>query len=68
MSHVIHLRVFQTLKSDCWNRNVLRGSRKLTHGNYVRLLFWLTLWPRRTDDDTPLNNDAVRGLVLTVIR
>ena len=38
MSHVIHLRVFQTLKSHCWNCNVLRGSRKLTHGNYVRLL------------------------------
>ena len=38
MSHVIHLRVFQTLKSHRWNCNVLRGSRKLTLGNYVRLL------------------------------
>ena len=68
MSHVIRLRVFQTLKSQRWNCNVLRGARKLTPGNYVRLLFWLTLWPRRTDNETPLNNDAVRGLVLTVIR
>ena len=67
-SHVIPLHVFQTLKSHRWNCNVLRESRKLTPGNYVRLLFWLTLWPRRTDDETPLNNDAVRGLVLTVIR
>ena len=68
MSHVIRLRVFQTLKSQRWNCNVLRGARKLTPGNYVRLLFWLTLWPRRTDNETPLDNDAVRGLVLTVIR
>ena len=68
MSHVIRLRVFQTLKSQRWNCNVLSGARKLTPGNYVRLLFWLTLWPRRTDNETPLDNDAVRGLVLTVIR
>ena len=68
MSHVIRLRVFQTVKSHRWNCNVLRGTRKLTPGNYVRLLFWLTSWPRRTDNETPLNNDAVRGLVLTVIR
>ena len=68
MSHVIPLHVFQTLKSHRWNCNVLRGARKLTSGNYVRLLFWLTSWPRRIDNETPLNNGAVRGLVLTVIR
>ena len=68
MSHVILLHVFQTVKSHRWNCNVLRGARKLTPGNYVRLLFWLTSWPRRTDNETPLNNDAVRGLVLAVIR
>ena len=68
MSHVIPLHVFQTLKTYRWNCNVLSGARKLTPGNYVRLLFWLTLWPRRIDNETPLNNDAVRGLVLTVIR
>ncbi|EFF78999.1 hypothetical protein HMPREF0970_02001 [Schaalia odontolytica F0309] len=32
------------------------GSQKLTSGNYVRLLFWLTSWPRRIDNETPLNN------------
>ena len=68
MSHVIPLRVFHTLKLHRWNCNVLRGARILTVGNYVRLLFWLTSWPRRTDNETPLNNDAVRGLALTVIR
>ena len=68
MSHVIPLRVFHTLKLHRWNCNVLRGARILTVGNYVRLLFWLTSWPRRTDNETPLNNDAVWGLALTVIR
>ena len=38
MSHVIRLRVFQTLKSHRWDCNVLREPRKLTPGNYVRLL------------------------------
>ena len=68
MSHVIPLRVFHTLKLHRWNCNVLRGARILAVGNYVRLLFWLTSWSRRTDNETPLNNDAVRGLALTVIR
>ena len=68
MSHVIPLDLFHILKTYRWNCNVLIGSRKLTSGNYVRLLFWLTSWPRRIDNETPLNNDAVRGLVLTVIR
>ncbi len=68
MSHVIPLRVFHTLKLHRWNCNVLRGARILTVGNYVRLLFGLTSWTRRTDNETPLNNDAVWGLALTVIR
>ena len=36
MSHVIPSRLFQTLNSQCWNCNVLRRSRKMTVGNYVR--------------------------------
>ena len=36
MSHVIPSRLFQTLKSQRWNCNVLRRSRKMTVGNYVR--------------------------------
>ena len=38
-SHVIPLQVFQTLNSECWNCNVFGRSRKMTEGNYVRLLF-----------------------------
>ena len=38
MSHVIPLRVFQTLKSCPWDCNVCRVSRKMTKLNYVRLL------------------------------
>ena len=38
MSHVIPPRVFQTLKSCCWNCNVCGVSRKMTKLNYVRLL------------------------------
>ena len=68
MSHVIPLRVFQILKSHRWNCNVFSGSRKLTVGNYVRFLFWLTSWRRSTDNETPLSNDAVRGLLPTTIR
>ena len=68
MSHVIPLRVFQILKSHRWNCNVFSGSRKLTVGNYVRLLFWLTSWRRSTDNETPHSNDAVRGRSLTMIR
>ena len=41
MSHVIPVRVFQTLKSRRWNCNVLREFRKLTDVNYVRLLLGL---------------------------
>ena len=37
MSHVIPLRVFQTLKSCCWDCNVCGMSRKMTKLNYVRL-------------------------------
>ena len=37
MSHVIPPRVFQTLKSCCWNCNVCGMSRKMTKLNYVRL-------------------------------
>ena len=36
MSHVIPSRLFQMLNSQCWNCNVLRRSRKMTVGNYVR--------------------------------
>ena len=36
MSHVIPSRLFQTLNSQRWNCNVLRRSRKMTVGNYVR--------------------------------
>ena len=68
MLHVIPVRVFQTLKLCRWNCNVFGGSRKLTVGNYVRLLFWLTSWRRSTDNETPLSNDAVRGLLPTTIR
>ena len=38
MSHVIPLHIFQTLKSDRWNCNVCRRSRKMTELNYVRNL------------------------------
>ena len=38
MSHVIPLRLFQTLKSSRWNCNVCGLCRKLTVLNYVRLL------------------------------
>ena len=37
MSHVIPLRVFQTLKSRRWDCNVCGVSRKMTKLNYVRL-------------------------------
>ena len=67
ISHVIPLRVFQTLKSLRWNCNVLRGGRKLTDVNYVRLLLGVASWPRRTDNETPLA-DAVRGLWPTQVR
>ena len=36
ISHVIPSRLFQTLNSQRWNCNVLRRSRKVTVGNYVR--------------------------------
>ena len=36
ISHVIPSRLFQTLNSQRWNCNVLRRSRKMTVGNYVR--------------------------------
>ena len=39
MSHVIPLQVFQTLNLERWNCNVFGRSRKMTEGNYVRLLF-----------------------------
>ena len=38
ISHVIPLRLPQTLKWHRWNCNVLSGARKMTVGNYVRLL------------------------------
>ena len=39
MSHVIPLQVFQIMKLGRWNCNVFGWSRKMTEGNYVRLLF-----------------------------
>ena len=39
MSHVIPLQVFQILNSERWNCNVFGQSRKMTKGNYVRLLW-----------------------------
>ena len=39
MLHVIPLQVFQTLNLERWNCNVFGRSRKMTEGNYVRLLF-----------------------------
>ena len=38
-SHVIPSQVFQILNSGRWNCNVFGRSRKMTEGNYVRLLF-----------------------------
>ena len=38
MSHVIPLRLLQTLNLHRWNCNVLCSARKVTVGNYVRLL------------------------------
>ena len=54
MSHVIPLRLFQTLNLHRWNCNVLGSARKMTVGNYVRVLPGLPLsllvgpaaWPR----------------------
>ena len=39
ISHVIPLRLFQTLNSDRWNCNVFGRYRKFAQLNYVRL-FW----------------------------
>ena len=39
MSHVIPPRLPQTLTLHRWNCNVLSSARKMTEGNYVRLLF-----------------------------
>ena len=39
MSHVIPPRLPQTLTLHRWNCNVLGSARKMTEGNYVRLLF-----------------------------
>ena len=36
ISHAIPSRLFQTLNSQRWNCNVLRRSRKVTVGNYLR--------------------------------
>ena len=51
MSHVIPPRVFQTLKSCCWNCNVCGMSRKMTKLNYVRHLSGagLEAWPGPAD-------------------
>ena len=38
ISHVIPLRLIRTLNSHRWNCNVFAWSRKVTVGNYVRLL------------------------------
>ena len=46
MSHVIPLRLLQTLNLYRWNCNVLGSARKMTVGNYVRLLFGQVLWSR----------------------
>lgn len=39
MLHVIPPRLPQTLTLHRWNCNVLGSARKMTEGNYVRLLF-----------------------------
>ena len=46
MSHVIPLRLLQTLNLHRWNCNVLGSTRKMTEGNYVRLLFGRVLQSR----------------------
>ena len=46
MSHVILLRLLQTLNLHRWNCNVLSGARKMTEGNYVRLFSGRVLWSR----------------------
>ena len=46
ISHVIPLRLLQTLNSHRWNYNVLGSTRKMTAGNYVRLLFGQVLRSR----------------------
>ena len=46
ISHVIPLRLLQTLNSHRWNCNVLGSTRKMTAGNYVRLLFGQVLRSR----------------------
>ena len=43
---VIPLRLLQTLNSHRWNCNVLGSTRKMTAGNYVRLLFGQVLRSR----------------------
>ena len=50
MSHVIPLRLFQTLKSSRWNCNVCGLCRKMTVLNYVRLL-----------GENPQNSSRSRG-------
>ena len=61
MSHVIPLRLLQTLTLHRWNCNVLSSARKMTAGNYVRLLFGETLWRRRARWRPPHWWCAVRG-------
>ena len=49
ISHVIPLQLLQTLYLHRWNCNVLRGARKMTVGNYVRLFRQspvIPLWSR----------------------
>ena len=46
LSHVIPLRLLQTLNVHRWNCNVLSSARKMTVGNYVRLLFGQVLRSR----------------------
>ena len=50
MSHVIPLRLFQTLKSSRWNCNVCGLRRKMTVLNYVRLLSGCPRKGGRIDD------------------
>ena len=52
MSHVIPLRVFQTLKSRRWDCNVCGVSRKMTKLNYVRHLSGAGLEARPGPADT----------------
>ena len=64
MSHVIPRHVFQTLKLGRCNSNVFRAYRKLTEGNYVRLLEESTRQRTRCDRAVSPHPGAAPNLVL----